>query len=79
MKKEGFRIFWITFLSLSLGMAVGLFVYQALGAWIAEDNVDSDWFLKLMGKSLIVGIGTAFILAVLNGFFKIFPMQPRKM
>ena len=59
--------FKATFLSVSAGLFVGLFVY---GAFDLDFSNSAD-ISKLFIKSIVTGLITGFVLGILNMFFKI--------
>lgn len=63
------RLFYfkVTFLSISTGLFVGILVYGLFDI----DFSNSEALKTLVLKSLATGVGTGFILGVLNMFFKI--------
>lgn len=63
------RLFYfkVTFLSISVGLFVGILVYGLFEI----DFSNSEALKTLVLKSLATGIGTGFVLGVLNMFFKI--------
>lgn len=63
------RLFYfkVTFLSISVGLFVGILVYGLFDI----DFSNSEALKTLVLKSLATGVGTGFILGVLNMFFKI--------
>jgi hypothetical protein len=63
------RLFYfkVTFLSISVGLFVGILVYGLFDI----DFSNSEALKTLVLKSLATGVGTGFVLGVLNMFFKI--------
>ncbi len=63
------RLFYfkVTFLSISAGLFVGILVYGLFDI----DFSNSEALKTLVLKSLATGVGTGFVLGVLNMFFKI--------
>lgn len=63
------RLFYfkVTFLSISVGLFVGILVYGLFDI----DFSNSEALKTLVLKSLATGVGTGFILGILNMFFKI--------
>ena len=57
----------VTFLSISTGLFVGILVYGLFDI----DFSNSEALKTLVLKSLATGVGTGFILGILNMFFKI--------
>lgn len=66
-----FQYFKVTFFSIGLGLTVGLLVYNLL---ILEEYT-ANYIGHAVFKSLFVGVLTAFILALINAFFKLFPFK----
>jgi ABC-type Fe3+ transport system permease subunit len=62
-----FFYFKVTFLAVSLGLFVGLFVYGLFDI----DLSNSDEIVKLITKSLATGIITGLIMGILNMFLNI--------
>ena len=63
------RLFYfkVTFLSISAGLFVGILVYGLFDI----DFSNSEALKTLVLKSLATGVGTGFVLGILNMFFKI--------
>lgn len=66
--------FKVTFLSISAGLFVGLFVYGLFDV----DFSNSQEMTKLFLKSLATGVGTGLVLGILNMFLKIGNFPKRK-
>ena len=62
-----FFYFKVTFLSITAGLFAGMVVYGLFEV----DFSSSEAITKLLLKSFVTAIGTAFILGLLNMFFKI--------
>ena len=59
--------FKVTFLAVSAGLFVGLFVYGLFDI----DFSNGQEIMQLFLKSLVTGVGTGLVLGILNMFFKI--------
>jgi hypothetical protein len=66
--------FRVAFISLTIGITVGLFVYDLLGVLFFDDPISIG---NIALRSLFVGFFTGLILGLLNMYFKIFPFKQR--
>lgn len=66
-----FQYFKVTFFSVGLGLTVGLLLWNLWDLGI----YDIAHIRQAIFKSLFVGVLTAFILALINAFFKLFPFK----
>ncbi len=69
-----FFYFKVTFLAISAGLFAGMLVYGLFDL----DFSNSEPLKKLLLKSLMVALGTGFIMGLLNMFFKIGNFQKRE-
>ena len=69
-----FYYFKVAFLSISSGLFVGIFIYGLFDI----DFSNSEAILKLLLKSLAIGIITGLVLGILNIFLNILAKKTQK-
>lgn len=66
-----FQYFKVTFFTVGMGLTAGLLVYNLL----ILEAYTANHIGHAVLKSVFVGMLTAFVLAILNAFFKLFPFK----